>query len=326
VNTRKSVSIIIANYNGKLLLSEYLPYTYAAINSTGAIYEIIIVDDCSTDDSVQFIRLAYPPIKIIVNAEKKGFSFSYNRGIAVAQYELILLLSADVKLSPGYFEHQWKYFLRWDTFGTMGRITHIDSDHILEAARLPKYSGYRLTTECLYYSNDENDRLRTFYLSGANALVSAEKLKRMGGFNELFPAYYGGDMELSLRAWRLKWKCYYEHRAICSQRLPDCSKNYEYYISKYFLHAIHLNGTQLKAWYLRVAITDLIPKLLRGKTGVWKSYRAVLNNKALIKHEKEQFWKLMDENDSKLSAPDVVNNIRATVQNKNIFRFKARCN
>jgi GT2 family glycosyltransferase len=119
VNIKKSVSVIIPNYNGKHLLKEYLPFTIEAVKNAGAVYEIIIVDDCSTDDSVEFIRSEYPWVNLVINSENKGFSYSCNRGIEVAEYELILLLNSDVKLTPDYFEHQWKYFLRWDTFGVM---------------------------------------------------------------------------------------------------------------------------------------------------------------------------------------------------------------
>jgi GT2 family glycosyltransferase len=186
MDIKKSVSIIIPNYNGKHLLNEYLPYTLAAIKQADTTFEIIVVDDCSKDDSVEFIKTDYPAITLIVNAENKGFSFSCNRGIEVAQYELIFLLNSDVKLTPGYFEHQWKYFLHWDTFGVMGRIIDMDGDHIQDAARIPKFNGLKLKTDYFYYTNGGNDRLATFYLSGANALIDANKLKEIGGFYEIF--------------------------------------------------------------------------------------------------------------------------------------------
>src|SRR5271165_4401314 len=112
------------------LLKEYLPYTIAAIKNTDVNYEIIIVDDCSNDDSVKFIKSDYPQINLIINAENKGFSYSCNQAIGAAQHELILLLNSDVKLTPDYFEHQWKYFLIPDTFGVMGRIIDMEGNHI----------------------------------------------------------------------------------------------------------------------------------------------------------------------------------------------------
>ena len=80
----KSISIIIPNYNGKHLLQEYLPYTYEVIIAAGVDYEVIIVDDGSKDDSVEFIKANYPEVKLVVNQENRGFSFSCNRGVEIA--------------------------------------------------------------------------------------------------------------------------------------------------------------------------------------------------------------------------------------------------
>lgn len=328
---KKSVSIVIPNYNGVQLLKEYLPYTLTAIKNAATVYEIIIVDDCSKDNSVDFIRSAYPGITLIVNIENRGFSYSCNRGIKAARYELIMLLNSDVKLTPDYFEPQWKYFLRWDTFGVMGRIIDMDGDNIQDAARMPKFNGLKLKTDYLYYTNEENDHLLTFYLSGANALIDAAKLKQIGGFYEIFSPFYCEDMELSIRAWKLNWKCYYEHNAVCRHLLSASTKKYEtpqwvksiYFRNRFYMHALHLNGLSLIAWYFQITIIDLLPKLILGQTWIWKSYRGLLKNRKVINEYRAKIKKLMDDNDSKKNIFDVVNNIRASVKNKRLNKFRA---
>jgi GT2 family glycosyltransferase len=330
VDIKKSVSVIIPNYNGKHLLKQYLPFTIEAVKNAEVIYEIIIIDDCSTDDSVEFIKSEYPWINLVNNSENKGFSYSCNRGIEVAQYELIFLLNSDVKLSPDYFEHQWKYFLRWDTFGVMGRIIDMDGDHIQDAARVPKFNGLKLKTDYFYYTGNTEDRLLTFYLSGANALIDAAKLKELGGFYELFSPFYCEDMELSIRAWRLKWKCYYEHRAICRHEVSASTKNYEtekwvksvYFRNRFYLHALHLDGVALAAWYFQITVIDLLPKLIIGQTWLWKSYRELIINRAIIKQYKNKIRAVMYKNDSETTIFKVVDKIRASVKNKKMTQFK----
>ena len=330
MDTRKSISIIIPNYNGRHLLQEYLPHTYAAIKNTGTTYEVIIVDDGSTDDSVEFVTEEYPDAILKVNPENKGFSFTCNRGIEAAKCELILLLNSDVKLSPDYFEHQWKYFLAWDTFGVMGRIIDMQGDHIQDAARVPKFNGFKLKTDYFYYTDDSSSRLHTFYLSGANALVDAAKLKQIGGFYELFSPFYCEDMELSIRAWRLKWKCYYEHNAVCRHQVSASTKNYEtarwvksvYYRNRFYVHALHLNGWPLLGWYLQVTIIDLLPKLLAGQTWIWKSYKDLFANRGIIRQYKRKIENLLSENDSHTTVFNVVNKIRNSVKHKKLTRFK----
>lgn len=329
MDIRKSVSIVVPNYNGRKLLEEYLPFTLDAVKNTGVKYEIIVVDDCSTDDSVSFITAAYPQLVLITNSENRGFSYSCNRGINAARFELILLLNSDVKLNPDYFDHQWKYFTIDSTFGVMGRIIDMNGENIQDAARMPKFNGLKLKTDYFYYTSNENDLLFTFYLSGANALIDAAKLKHTGGFFEIFSPFYCEDMELSIRAWRLNWKCYYEHQSVCRHQVSASTKNYAsakkvksiYYRNRFYLHAIHLNGLALLAWYLQITLVDLLPKLIAGQTWIWKSYTNLFKNKKEINHYKNTVKQLMEKNKSKTTVFNIVKKIRLSVKGKKIVRF-----
>lgn len=331
MDNKKTISIVIPNYNGKKLLATYLPFTFAAIANAGVVYEVIVVDDGSTDDSVNFIRQEYPQVKLLVNAKNRGFSYTCNQGIVDAQYELILLLNSDVKLTPDYFEHQFKYFEADDTFGVMGRIIDMEGDHIQDAARIPKFNGLKLKTDYFYYTNNDTDRLYTFYLSGANALIDAKKLKAMGGFYELFSPFYCEDMELSIRAWKLGWKCYYEHQSICRHQISATTKDYQkpkwikstYYRNRFYLHALHLNGLALFGWYVQITLIDLLPKLLVGQLWIWKSYKELFKNSGLIKEYKGRLNTLLTQYRSNRSIFDVVDTIRLSVNGKTIERFKS---
>jgi GT2 family glycosyltransferase len=330
VDNKKPISIVIPNYNGKKLLATYLPHTFAAIKNAGVAYEVIVVDDGSKDDSVDFIKQEYPQVKLLVNAKNSGFSYTCNQGIAITQYELILLLNSDVKLTPDYFEHQFKYFEADDTFGVMGRIIDMEGDHIQDAARMPKFNGLKLKTDYFYYTDDTTDRLYTFYLSGANALIDAAKLKQIGGFYELFSPFYCEDMELSLRAWKLGWKCYYEHQAICRHQISATTKDYQkpkwikttYYRNRFYMHALHLNGLALLGWYIQITLIDLLPKLLVGQLWIWKSYTELFKNRDLIKQYKYRLNTLLSQHHSDRTIFNVVDEIRESVKGKELIRFK----
>jgi len=330
MDIKKSVSIVIPNYNGRYLLKEYLPYAIEAIENAETLHEIIIVDDCSTDDSVQLIRTEFPQVKLILNHQNRGFSYTCNQGIKASKYELIFLLNSDVKLSPDYFEHQWKYFSRLDTFGVMGRIIDMEGDNIQDAARMPKFNGLKLKTGYFYYSENNEDQLYTMYLSGANALIDAVKLKELGGFDEIFSPFYSEDMELSIRAWRLNWKCYYEHRAICRHRLSATTKNYKtpqwvkrvYFRNRFYYHVLHFNDLISMVYYCQITLIDLLPKLLAGQFWLWKSYIELLRSRKIIQLRKAEFKTMMAKHHSHTSIFDVVANIKASVINKNIIRFK----
>jgi len=307
-----------------------LPFTIIALKNIDFPYEIIVVDDCSTDGSVEFIKSAYPEIILVVNRENKGFSYACNRGIEIAKCQLILLLNSDVKLSANYFEHQWKYFMRWDTFGVMGRITDMTGEKIQDAARLPKWNGFKLKTDYFYYTRAEGDRLYTLYLSGANALIDAEKLKEMGGFNELFSPFYCEDMELSMRAWVLKWKCYYEHNSVCQHMVSASTKNYApakkiksiYFRNRLYFQAIYLNGLPLVGWFLQVTLFDLLPRLIIGQGWFVKSYLNLFKNAKAIQQSRSDVKALLEDQESEIDIFDVVSKIRTSMKNKKHVRLK----
>ncbi|RZL46122.1 MAG: glycosyltransferase, partial [Pedobacter sp.] len=197
---QRSISIIIPNYNGKHLLEKYLPSVFLAAENAKTEFEIIVIDDGSKDNSVAFIKSEYPYVKLLINDSNRGFSFTCNHGIRESKHELILLLNSDVKLDPDYFAAQWKYFDHKDTFGVMSRIMSFDESRIEDSARLLYYSGCRIKANKFYYNETPEDQnVYTAYLSGANALVDAKKLKELGGFDEIFSPFSSEDFDLSLR-------------------------------------------------------------------------------------------------------------------------------
>ncbi len=331
MEVRKNISVVIPNYNSSYLLKKYLPDTVIALKETGMSYEIIVVDDGSDDDSVEVIKRELPEVTLLTNAESQGFAKVFNQGMEAARYELILFLSPAIKLSPAYFEYQWKYFLAWDTFGVMGRINQMGSDDILEAARVPKFDGFNIKTSFFYYTTKSNDRLLTYYISGVNALIDKEKLKKIGGFCELFSGSHAEDMEVSIRAWRLRWKCCYEHNAVCWREGPSDFIKYKtedlkksvYYRNRLYLQAIHLNGFALRAWRLQTIFKDLLPALFTAKKWVGESFSQVKQNRRIIKEHKVRLSQLLEENDSKMTIFNIAAKIRNAVKNKKVVRFRA---
>jgi hypothetical protein len=137
-------------------------------------------------------------------------------------------------------------------------------------------------------------------------------------------------MELSIRAWKLNWKCYYEHNSICRHQVSASTKNYKtaqwvksiYYRNRFYLHALHLNGPALFGWYVQITIIDLLPKLLAGQFWIWKSYRELFKNNRQIKAYKNRLNDLLAEHNSRLTIFNVVEKIKTSVKGKNLIRIK----
>ena len=326
----RGISVIIPNYNGKDLLEQILPDMYTALNNSGEKFEVIIADDCSTDGSIDFLRQNYPSINIQENDINKGFSPTINKGIFISRYEYLLLLNSDVKLTPDYLKLLFRYFEKEDTFGVMGRIIGWDDDKIQDGGKYPSFHVNKIKTTGNYFPVKAgcDDWMYSMYLSGANAFVSREKLMELKGFNEIFAPFYVEDYDLSLRAWRLGYKCYYEHSAICRHKVSvsinsKSSKKFVntiYYRNKMFLHAIHLAPGAYYTWYLQ-NVLEIIFQSIIGKTYYFKAFILFLKSQSKWRKSKRDFEDLASQKNSDLSFKDIMHYIMNSLKNKEIHKF-----
>lgn len=327
MKSRLSITVVIPNYNGAGLLPQILPCCFEALHQSGSDYEVIICDDCSTDDSIKFIQKNYPDIILLKNAVNLGFSPTINKGIFAAKNDLVLLMNSDVKLQEDYFINQFRYFDREDSFGVMGRIIGWNDEKIQDAAKYPGFHGAKIKTSKNYYAKEPapDDWLYSFYLSGANALVDRKKILQLGGFNEIYAPFYVEDVELSLRAWRLGWKCYYDHFSVCHHKVSESIKtssrknyiNTIYYRNKMYLHATHLNGSDLFFWYLQ-QIPEALIRIFTGRFYYLKSLQLFIRNFNKVRCARQDLKKLGKE---LLPVKKVVDEIKASVANRSIEIF-----
>lgn len=329
---QKSISVVIPNYNGVKLFPETLPTVFTALQTIQLPNEVIVADDGSTDGSVEFLQKNFPQVKIISHKKNSGFSVTANNGIRSAQYDLILLLNSDVKLEPDYFGSQLKYFEHEDTFGVMGRIIGWNDDEIQDGAKYPLFHNVKIKTSVNYILQNEQEMkngLFTMYLSGANALLDRKKFLLLDGFNELFSPFYVEDYELSLRAWRLGWKCYYEHNAVCRHQVSTTMKSKEkanyirkiYNRNKMYLHAVHLNKKARLLWMFQLMAEVFIQSLLL-KFYYSKAFLYFLKNYEKARASRKRFQQMAGDKKIR-SVNEVAQMIVNSVKNKKIKFFKS---
>ncbi len=326
----KSISVVIPNYNGKELFEKYFEHNLHILSSLGKETQIIVVDDGSSDDSVSYLEKNYADrITLIKITPNKGFSHACNRGIDIAENDLVFLLNTDVKLEKEYFTNLFRYFELEDTFGVMGRVIGMDDDSIHEAARLPKISGRKIKPSNFFYIPNSDVLTPTFYLSGAIALIDNKKLKELNGFNELFNPFYGEDQELSIRAWRMGWKCYYEHNAICRHEISGSTKGHSnkwdvkklYFRNRYYIHYLHLNGLDLLLWHIQVIFSDVLMGMFTLQNYKAYAYLAAFQNRRKLKKAKESFNLQLKKQDSKISLIGVIQKLRRILENEQTIKL-----
>jgi len=99
----KLVSIIIVNYNGKHLLKECLTSVFS-IDYPKDKYEVIVVDNDSQDDSVNYIKKNFPKVKIIESIKNLGFTGGNNLGIKRAKGEYYVFLNSDTRVDENWLK------------------------------------------------------------------------------------------------------------------------------------------------------------------------------------------------------------------------------
>lgn len=210
-----SVSVIIPNYNGKGLLQRNIPSLFEALDYAQCDYEIIVVDDCSSDDSIVFLQQHYPQIRRLKNRVNLGFSATCNRGLQHARKQLVCMSNTDVTFSKEYFACALPYFDDDNVFAVKGVIANYQDDpqQLLNEEHTSKLyykRGFLRFDQRVEPSRDLSGNINSqFVLLGCCFVGERKKLLELGGYNEIFSPYYWEDSDLPLRAMRKGYRLIY---------------------------------------------------------------------------------------------------------------------
>jgi GT2 family glycosyltransferase len=93
-------SVVILNWNGKKLLEQFLPSVLQ--HSSNEECDVVVADNNSSDDSLEFLRTHYPGLPVIVLDKNYGFAEGYNKALQQLNTEYIVLLNSDVETTPDW--------------------------------------------------------------------------------------------------------------------------------------------------------------------------------------------------------------------------------
>jgi len=275
-NRENLVSAIVVNWNRRDLLRNCLE---SLRRQRGIRLEIIVVDNGSTDGSLEMMEREFPataelPVKRIANATNLGFCAANNQGIAVAEGEWIALLNNDAEAEPDWLAKLVGAVKEREDVGMAACkiLVYEDPSRIDKAGHLMYLDGQNRgrgsgRKDVGQYDAEEE----VLFPDGCAAMYRRGMLEEIGGFDEDFFAY-GDDAELGLRARIAGWKCLYvpaavvrHHRAstlgvLASRRLELIERNRVLLAFKLFPWSLlWLNG----AFYL-----------IRLGAGVWAALRS----------------------------------------------------
>ncbi len=201
------IAIVILNWNGRQFLEKFLPNI---IENSADVAEVIVADNDSADNSVQFLQESYPSIRVIRLAQNYGFAGGYNKAFAQIEADYYVLLNSDLEVTPNWIQPV---------------IDLMESDPLIAACQpkirsyhdpekfeyagaaggfIDKY-GYPFCRGRLFQSIEEDhgqydDVTEIFWATGACMFVRAEVYHIMKGLDDYFFAH----MEEIDFCWRLK--------------------------------------------------------------------------------------------------------------------------
>lgn len=204
-------SIVITNYNGQDLLKKNLPFVVkAALNK-----EIIVVDDASTDNSVQFVTNNFPQIKIIKNSRNLRFAESCNRGVNKAKGRIVILLNNDVKPKKDFLKPLLKNFNDPLVFSVGCKEIEFKNGRKIESGRA---QGEFKKGFLVHWKAKDQTKRHTLWTFGGSMAVDRKKYLDLGGFDKLYKPAYWEDIDLCWRARKKGWKILFEPKAIVYHR------------------------------------------------------------------------------------------------------------
>jgi GT2 family glycosyltransferase len=208
-----AVSVIVLNYNGRQWLG---PCLDSLANQVAApSFEVIVVDNASTDDSVAFIRERYPRVVLVENDANLGFAAGNNVGARRARGEILVFLNNDTL--PAY---EWLGRLcaplrgGTDTALVASRIEFLDRPEIIDSAGdgyLRAGGAYKRghRAPSAFYGESRE----VFGACGAGFAIRRDVFEALGGFDERFFMVHE-DVDLSFRARLIGHRCWYAADAV----------------------------------------------------------------------------------------------------------------
>jgi GT2 family glycosyltransferase len=210
--------ILVLNYNGRDLLAACLPSIVAASRHTPWPCAVSVVDNDSTDDSLDLLHRDWPEVSVI-REENRGLA-SFNAVLERVDEPVVLLLNNDVKLAPDSVEPLVRAIEQHeDALFAAPRCWSFDGQEY-EGMRTRVRSRYGLVQGLCRFPGHESFIDSADRTAAAGPVLAVDRLKflALGGYD---PIYFPGrieDLDLGFRGWMAGWSGYYVPESLAFHR------------------------------------------------------------------------------------------------------------
>lgn len=212
ITNMTNVSIIIPSLNGKHLLAECLP---SLMKQTYLNFDVLVIDNGSTDDTVSWLKPTYPHVRIIENQKNLGFAAAVNQGIRNSNSPYVVTLNNDVVVDADWLESLI------ETADADSRLGMCASKMVFwHEPSIINSSGISVDRAGIVWDRaggevdvpPEDKKRDVFGPCAGAALYRRTMLDEIGLFDEAYFAYFE-DVDLAWRARAMGWGCAYVETA-----------------------------------------------------------------------------------------------------------------
>jgi len=215
VSSAPTCCALVLTYNGRPHLESCLPSLLRAVRKVPGGCPVIVVDNRSTDGSVEWLRQHWPEVEVRI-AERNDYLFSLNQVVMSRSEEAVVILNNDMHFDENFIAAMLPHFGSADVFAVSARVLDWDGTRVTagqrvgEKRRLWFYKSWNLKAgePCL-----------TLDAGGGCAAFRRSMYVELGGFDPLYRPAYWEDTDLSYRAWRRGWKIIYEPGSVIYHRV-----------------------------------------------------------------------------------------------------------
>jgi hypothetical protein len=200
------LTVVIVNWNVRDLLRCCLQSIEAEASQAvgGFALEIVVVDNASTDGSVEMVRAEFPHVRLIANDKNRGFTVANNQGLALGQGRYLLLLNPDTEVTGGALATMVRSMDGHPEIGALGpQLRYPDGSLQSSRRRFPTFATALVESTVVQEWWGDNRVLRRYYMAdtpddaiqsvdwlvGACLLVRRQAYEQVGGLDEDFFMY-----------------------------------------------------------------------------------------------------------------------------------------
>lgn len=208
-----SISIVIPSYNGRLLLQKNLPAVIGACthwNPSEKEWEIIVVDDASTDNTKDWLQQNYPHIKIVSNKKNLRFAKTVNRGVAESMGNIVVLLNNDVRPAKDFLTFLIRHFEDKNVFAVGCLERNKENKKTMLGGR---GSGKFSRGFLMHWRAADQHQHQTLWVTAGSGAFRRSIWDKLHGFDPLFHPAYEEDRDLSYNALKAGYKIIFEPKS-----------------------------------------------------------------------------------------------------------------